>query len=41
MVVKGTFVCCDWLISFRVKSEMLDFGAVKCDLFHTVRRGSQ
>ena len=33
-VVKCIFVSRDWLIFVRVKYEMFDFGAVKCDLFY-------
>ena len=38
-MVKGIFVSHDWLTCARVKCEMLDFGAVKCDLFY-VRKAS-
>ena len=30
----------DWLMSVRVKWDMLDFGAVKCDLFCDARDAS-
>ena len=33
MAVKGVFVSRDWLTIVRLKCEMLDSGAVKCDLF--------
>jgi hypothetical protein len=32
-VGKGIFVSREWSIFVRVKCEMLDFSAVKCDLF--------